>query len=129
MKVDNMKIKKRFFIFPLLLVLLVLAIGSAHASIPSMSVVIGNKAFSLSYANSKENQSEITAAVLASDGKIFIKDFADKWRDNNTNNVVSPNIIPEVQYTDIDGTKKFNAGDNEEVIATPGDRFEVISIE
>ena len=56
---------------------------SAFASMPRGSVVIGTKAFDLTYANNSANVSDITTAI-ADGGLVYIKDFNGDWIDNLT---------------------------------------------
>ena len=56
---------------------------SAFAAMPTGSVVIGTKAFDLTYANNSVNASDITAAIAAG-GSVYVKDFNGDWIDNLT---------------------------------------------
>jgi hypothetical protein len=104
----------------------VLRASAASVQMPNGTVVIGSKAFDLSYANDPKNLDEISIAIVAS-GEVFVKGFDSTWTDNTTGKVVTSSVIPGVTYKDATGVQvKYAAGDNSEVAAEP---LEVISIE
>lgn len=55
--------------------------------------MIGNRVFSLMYANDTSNIAEITAEIIKG-GKIYVKDFTGNWIDNLTGkNVMTSSIV------------------------------------
>ena len=99
---------------------------AAPASMPNGTVVIGAKAYDLTYANDTKNQAEINLAIVAG-GKIYIKAFDATWVDNDNDKTVSPSLIPSVTYKNATGAiSTFAAGDASDVASLP---LEVISIE
>jgi hypothetical protein len=89
---------------------------SAFAAMTSGTVVIGTKAFDLAYANDPAHAAEITNAVVAANGVIFVKDFEGNWIDNNTNAKVLASAIPAVTYKSATGVEtKFDAMDKDTV--------------
>jgi hypothetical protein len=87
---------------------------TALAAMANGTVVIGNKAFDLAYANNPANAAEITNAVVAANGAIFIKDFEGNWIDNVTNLKVSASAIPAVTYKNATGVvTNFSAMDKD----------------
>lgn len=89
---------------------------SALAAMANGTVVIGTKAFDLAYANNPANAAEITNAVVAANGAIFVKDFEGNWIDNNTNAKVLASVIPAVTYKSATGVvTSFDAGDKDSV--------------
>lgn len=88
---------------------------SAFAAIDNGTVVIGNKAFDLGYANKSENLSEITNAIVAG-GKVYVKNFSGNWIDNNTGLTVNSSLIPAVTYKNAVGTGIFDAGDKNHIV-------------
>lgn len=100
--------------------------NAAPTMIPNGSVVIGNKAFDLSYANDPKNADEITTAIVAS-GDVYVKSFDGSWIENATLKNVNSSIIPAVTYKDGSGQEtNFAAGDKYE---DPAEELDVISIE
>ncbi|MBU3161138.1 Ig-like domain-containing protein [Clostridium frigoris] len=83
---------------------------SAFAAMPTGSVVIGNKAFELTYANNLANASEITAAI-AGGGSVYVKDFNGEWTSNISGSKVAASLIPAVTYKNASGTSNFFAFD------------------
>lgn len=80
--------------------------------IPTGTVVLGGKAYSLDYANNPSNLDEIHAAIIASNNQVFVKDFNGNWVDNNSGNKVDASVIPAVTYKATDGTTvNYGAGD------------------
>jgi hypothetical protein len=104
----------------------VLKASAASVQMPNGTVVIGSKAFDLSYANNPNNLTEITTAIV-SGGQVYVKGFDAIWVNNTTSGTVTSSIIPSVTYKNATGTEvKYAAGDNSEVAS---DSLEVISIE
>ncbi|MBU3160875.1 glucosaminidase domain-containing protein [Clostridium frigoris] len=87
---------------------------TTFASMGSGSVVIGNKAFDLTYANDQANASEIASAIIAG-GEVYVKDFEGNWKSNITEATINANIIPAVTYKNDDGTSNFDVGDKDHV--------------
>ena len=79
---------------------------SAFASMPNGSVVIGTKAFDLTYANNLANTSEITAAMLDG-GSVYVKNFNGDWTSNVTGAKVAASLIPAVTYKNASGTSNY----------------------
>ncbi|MGH4123107.1 MAG: hypothetical protein ACREV6_09285 [Clostridium sp.] len=99
---------------------------AAPASMPDGTVIIGTKAFALSYANDPKNSTEINALIVAGGG-IYVKGFNSVWIDNTDSKTISPSSIPSVTYKDTTGGEtKFAAGDTIDNATTA---LEVISIE
>ncbi|MBW9170747.1 hypothetical protein K2F43_05945 [Clostridium estertheticum] len=61
-------------------------------SVISGSVVIGNKAYDLSYANDTTNMEQISKDIVDG-GKVYVKDFAGNWIDNSTGNTIKASNI------------------------------------
>lgn len=100
--------------------------SAASVSMPSGTVVIGNKAFDLSYANDPKNLNEISLAIVAG-GEVYVKGFDATWVHNTTFETVSPSVIPSVTYKSSTGLEsKYAVGDTFDEAASP---LEVISIE
>ncbi|MPQ33234.1 hypothetical protein E4V42_17570 [Clostridium estertheticum] len=83
---------------------------TAFAAMDNGTVVIGDKAFDLAYANDSINDPEITSAVIAG-GAIYVKDFNGNWINNVTGETTSAGIIPAVVYKNTKGETKFDAAD------------------
>lgn len=83
---------------------------TTFAEMANGTVVIGNKAFDLAYANDPANIEEISKAV-ASGGIVYVKDFDGNWIDNITGKNVDASIIPAVVYKSVDMEINFDAGD------------------
>jgi hypothetical protein len=90
---------------------------SAFAAMPTGTVVIGTKAFDLTYANDPANATEIAAAVVAG-GLVYVKDFNGNWIDNITGLAINASVIPAVTYTNASGTTQIGAGDASTTAAT-----------
>ena len=80
------------------------------AAMDNGSVVIGNNAFDLGYANDQINSGKITAAIVEG-GKVYVKDFSGNWIDNFTGLSVNASIIPAVTYRNYSGTSSYDLGD------------------
>ncbi|MBU3185243.1 Ig-like domain-containing protein [Clostridium estertheticum] len=87
-----------------------LSSSTAFAAMDNGTVVIGDKAFDLAYANDSINTSEITSAVI-SGGEIYVKDFNGKWIDNVTGEIIPAGLIPAVIYKNANCETKFDAAD------------------
>lgn len=101
----------------------------ATTSMPSGTVVIGSKAFSLDYANNTANASEITAAITAG-GDVYVKNFENAWINNTTAAVIDASILPSVTYKASTGIESnFAAGDISSDAPVDTSDLEIISIE
>ncbi|HEY8890466.1 MAG TPA: leucine-rich repeat domain-containing protein [Clostridium sp.] len=87
---------------------------TAFASMTSGSVVIGNKAFDLEYANDPVNLQKIADAIIAG-GEVYVKGFDGIWIDNNSGEPVDANVIPAVIYTNADKEINYDAQDKDVV--------------
>ncbi|MBX4258422.1 hypothetical protein KTC96_16970 [Clostridium estertheticum] len=87
---------------------------SAFAAMSNGTVVIGNKAFDIDYANAPANATEIQAAITAG-GTVYYKDFNGNWIDNVSGASVNASVIPAVTYTDSKGITKYDAADKDAV--------------
>jgi hypothetical protein len=89
---------------------------SVFAAMANGTVVIGTKAFDLAYANNPANATEITNAVVAANGAIFVKNFEGNWINNATGATVLASTIPAVTYKSATGVvTSFDAGDKDAV--------------
>ncbi|MCB2289509.1 Ig-like domain-containing protein [Clostridium sp. CS001] len=80
------------------------------------TVVIGNKAFDLAYANDPAHSKEIINAIVAG-GKVYVKDFQGNWIENISGVMVPPRTIPAVTYKNVKGAEtKFDSGDCDAVV-------------
>ncbi|MBU3158317.1 S1C family serine protease [Clostridium frigoris] len=70
---------------------------TTFAAMSSGTVVIGNQAISLEYANDVANFAEINNDIV-SGGSIYVKNFEGVWIDNLTGKTVNASIIPAVAY-------------------------------
>lgn len=107
---------KRIMSFVLTAALTLSSAVMAFAEIPKGSVLIGNKAYDLNYANSTDKaiRSEIQQELVKG-GKVYVKTFADKWVDNLTKKMLDETevaALPEATYKDKDGQESiYEAGD------------------
>ncbi|MBU3101912.1 MULTISPECIES: transglutaminase domain-containing protein [Clostridium] len=62
------------------------------AKVVSGSVVIGNKAYDLSYANDASNVDKISKDIIGG-GKVYVKDFSGNWLDNSTGKTIDISSI------------------------------------
>ncbi|MBU3174120.1 Ig-like domain-containing protein [Clostridium estertheticum] len=85
---------------------------SAFAAMPTGTIVIGTKAFDLTYANNSANASEISAAMLDG-GSVYFKDYNGDWIDNIKGSKVAASLIPAVTYKNRTGTSNFAASDTD----------------
>ncbi|MBU3173246.1 Ig-like domain-containing protein [Clostridium estertheticum] len=83
---------------------------TAFAAMDNGTVVIGDKAFDLAYANDSINTSEITSPIIAG-GAIYVKDFNGNWIDNVTGEIIPAGLIPAVIYKNTKGGTRFDAAD------------------
>lgn len=94
--------------------ILIFAAGNTFAAIPDGTVVIGDKAYELNYANTEANESEIQTAILTSNNKVYVKDYNGFWIDNTSNRMIEASIVPSVIYKDRTGKEqKYESGDGE----------------
>jgi hypothetical protein len=99
---------------------------AVSAAMPNGTVVIGTKAFDLSYANDPKNLNEITLAIVAG-GEVYVKGFDGTWVNNTDFKTISPSVIPSVTYKNSTNVEiKYVAGDK---IDEATSSLEVISIE
>lgn len=96
----------------------------AANKIPNGSVILGDKAYGLDYANKKTNESEITQAVVNSRGKVYIKLFTGGYVDNTTLKPVEESQIKVGNYKDENGTVVIDDSTSEN-----SDELEILSIE
>ena len=90
---------------------------TAFAAMSNGTVLIGGKAFNFAYANNVANASEITDAVVASGGVVYIKNFQGNWINNSTNAEVLTSAIPSVTYKNAIGViTNFDAKDQDAVL-------------
>jgi len=87
---------------------------TAFATMASGSVVIGNQAASLDYANDPTHAAEITKDIV-SGGAIYVKDFEGNWIDNITGKTVNASIIPAVVYKSDGKSINYDAQDKDQV--------------
>ncbi|HEY8890089.1 MAG TPA: hypothetical protein VIM70_07515 [Clostridium sp.] len=85
---------------------------TTFAAMNKGTVVIGNKAFDLGYANDPLNANEITNALVTG-GDVYVKDFSGEWIDNNNGETVAASLIPAVVYKSATGTVIFDAHDTD----------------
>ncbi|MFT5874632.1 MAG: hypothetical protein ACI8WT_003602 [Clostridium sp.] len=88
---------------------------TAVAAMPYGTVVMGDKAFDLGYANDLANVNEISSAIVAGGG-VYVKDFSGNWIDNTTGNIVDDGVIPAAVYKNGDSDEiKYKAADGDEI--------------
>jgi trimeric autotransporter adhesin len=100
----------------------------ALAAMPKGTVVIGEKAFALDYANEAENKTEMMEqikAIQTTEGKIFVKAPNGVWFNNDQSKLEDASVIPAVTYKDAEGEKNFEKGDGDE---TGQGEFKVVDI-
>ncbi|MCB2339573.1 hypothetical protein [Clostridium estertheticum] len=83
---------------------------SAFGAMGSGTVVIGTKAFDLSYANDPANFKEINSAIVDG-GMVYIKNFNGKWIDNINGLAAAITSIPAVIYKNATQKINFDAAD------------------
>ncbi|MBU3213940.1 hypothetical protein LL033_14260 [Clostridium estertheticum] len=83
---------------------------SALGAMGSGTVVIGTKAFDLSYANDPANFKEITSAIVDG-GMVYVKDFNGKWINNINGLAAAISSIPAVIYKNATEKISFDAAD------------------
>ncbi|MBX4264107.1 hypothetical protein [Clostridium estertheticum] len=81
----------------------VMAMEVAKYSVPDFSVMIGNKLYTLEYANNKKDESEITKAIRENVGDIYIKTAGNGWIANSTGKVVEVSIINKLDIKFFNG--------------------------
>lgn len=90
---------------------------TAFAAMPEGSVVIGNKAYSLEYANDPANAAEITAEIVAG-GDVYVKAPNGTWFQNSGAVLADTTAIPAVAYKAADGkVTNYDAKDGN--VSTP----------
>ncbi|MCY6484524.1 hypothetical protein OW763_09245 [Clostridium aestuarii] len=111
-----------------ILLTLLLAIGAAgicvnkaFAEIPKGTIVIGQNAYSIYYANDSDNRGKIKN-LLKDRKDVFIKDFNGKWSDEN-GKAVKNTSIPQVRYIDEDSNVVYAEDDGDIV-----DNFEMLEV-
>ncbi len=89
-----------------LLLAVVMLVGLVpFAAMPESTVVIGDKAYDLGYANDPANVSEIQAAVVAAGASnIFVKAPNGNWYNLDNTLMANTDPIPAVEYKAADGT-------------------------
>lgn len=93
---------------------------------PASTIVIGDQAYDLSYANNPSNISIIQNTLIHSDNKVFIKMPSGKWINNNSGQTLTEGQvlawIPSVLYT-ANGieTERYLAGDRSTPTPAPID--------
>lgn len=90
--------------------------STVFAVVPSLTVLIGNRAYHLDYANDTKNRKEILEAIKeCADGEIYIK-LTDAWLDNITKKKVANELIPMLEYKDQNGIITRYAAQDGDVI-------------
>lgn len=74
--------------------------------LPNGTVVIGNKAFDLVYANDSANEEEISKTIVTG-GAVYVKDYDGNWIENITGEIVDVSVIPAVVYKNDDKVINF----------------------
>ncbi|MCB2357886.1 hypothetical protein [Clostridium estertheticum] len=90
---------------------------SAFGAMGSGTVVIGTKAFDLSYANDPANLKEINSAIVDG-GMVYVKNFDGKWIDNINGLAAAITSIPAVIYKNATQKISFDAADLDAKITT-----------
>ncbi|MBU3202387.1 S1C family serine protease [Clostridium estertheticum] len=83
---------------------------TTFGAMASGTVVIGNQAISLDYANDVANFTEISNDIV-SGGLIYVKNFEGKWIDNITGKTVNASVIPAVAYKGNNKVVNYDAQD------------------
>ena len=78
--------------------------SSALAEIPNFTVIIGNKAFDMKYANDEKNIKEVRDVLKKHTGKVIIK-ANNKWYKNNGEIFNQLSSLPKIIYTDENGNR------------------------
>lgn len=105
----------------------VFAAAKSFSDIPKMTVLIGDRAYALDYANKKENVSEIQRQIVAASKAkqgIYLKTPTGQWFDSSKRAAVSEGEINvgKVTYKAKDGTE------SEFAPPSSGDHLEIIEI-
>ncbi|MBX4264105.1 hypothetical protein [Clostridium estertheticum] len=90
---------------------------SAFGAMGSGTVVIGTKAFDLSYANDPANLKEINSAIVDG-GMVYVKDFNGKWINNINGLAAEISSIPAVIYKNATQKISFDAADLDAKVTT-----------
>jgi uncharacterized protein YjdB len=89
----------------------------AFAAIPKGTVVVGDKAFDLQYANDHKNIKEMNEIIQKRNGPIYIKSPTGTWYDNNTSKKTLNKLLPELIYKDSQGNlKNYYSEDGDEIV-------------
>lgn len=89
----------------------------AFAEIPKGTVVIGDKAFDLKYANDCKNLEEIIETIQKRNGPIYIKSPTGKWYENATGKSTINELLPELIYKDSkEHLKNYYSEDGAEIV-------------
>lgn len=81
----------------------VMATEVAKYSVPDFSIMIGNKLYTLDYANNEKDEAEITNAIAGNIGDIYIKTTGDNWIDNSTGGEVAVSTINKLDVKFFNG--------------------------
>ncbi|MBU3159837.1 hypothetical protein KPL37_08745 [Clostridium frigoris] len=90
---------------------------SAFGAMSSGTVVIGTKAFDLTYANNASNLKEISNAI-ADGGAVYVKNFDGNWINNINGLAALISSIPAVIYTNATQKISFDAADLDAKVTT-----------
>lgn len=112
---------KTWFKVGVIVISLMLTCNMVFADIPNGTVVIGDKGYSLKYANDTENFEIIRSAMKnkGENGKIYIKNSNGTWYANDGSKVKGE-IIPEVNYYVNDGQLVTYEAMDGEIISEKG---------
>ncbi|APC41958.1 MucBP domain-containing protein [Clostridium estertheticum] len=72
-------------------------------SVPDFSIMIGNKLYTLDYANDQKKEVEITKAVTENAGDIYIKTTGSEWLNNSSGKVVEVSMINKLEVKTFNG--------------------------
>ncbi|WLR50676.1 hypothetical protein LC040_15625 [Bacillus tianshenii] len=102
----------------------------AYAEMPNSTVVVGENAFNLNYANDPNNFNEIKSHLFQSPApKVYIKAPNGVWFNNDASKLNNISLIPSVTYTDGVTQTSYEAGDGNEIADSTPVAPEVIGIE
>lgn len=96
--------------------LLMCSASTAFAAVPTSTLLIGNKAYDLDYANDIKNRKEILETMKeCGEVDIYIK-LNNVWLDNMTKKKIPAELIPMLEYKDKDGVvTKYAAQDGDPI--------------
>jgi aBig family protein len=101
---------------------------TAFAEMPSGTVVLGDKAFDLLYANDPANFAEISELAIKAEN-IYVKAPWGEWVNNTTQEVMTDaSVIPAVVYKNAEGTKNYAEADGDEKDAVDASELKVASV-